>query len=294
MKKWNFPPFLSGFKKEVCSQCGELNDAVASSCKKCGQTFEINLTRQSFAHLTPLTPLKEMIIFLFGTLGLFLFSLLAQAVIISFASAVLWNGGLTGGALQEALSSYLESVDCLTLLNYGTYAIALIFLFLLLGRDFLNLYKTFKNKRVLYGFLMGAITFLLSYSLSLLLSLAADTSENQQLSNSMLAAYPALSFFMSIFLIPFFEECTYRLGLFTFLKRIHPLIAYLFSALIFGFVHLGNLSSLNEWLNFPVYALGGLLFAFTYDRFGFGASYLAHASYNLLAISVNLILIFAF
>ena len=86
MKKWNFPPFLSGFKKEVCSQCGELNDAVASSCKKCGQTFEINLTRQSFAHLTPLTPLKEMIIFLFGTLGLFLFSLLQPMTETKFAA----------------------------------------------------------------------------------------------------------------------------------------------------------------------------------------------------------------
>ena len=40
----------------------------------------------------------------------------------------------------------------------------------------------------------------------------------------------------------------------------------------------------NEWLSFPSYAFAGLAFAFAYEKWGLGASFIAHFLVNFLAI----------
>ncbi len=289
----NFYSFFSGFEKKECPNCHQTVDKVFPKCPNCHEDFSLDAIQEQFKNLTPLGPIKEISVFLFGFLGLQILSLIFQALLVSLTQSILWNGGLTGASLLEAMNRYFQSVDCLTLLNYGTYIIALLILLLFLWKDCFRLLKTFKKKSILWGFLGGLIIFVISYLLTLFLSIWAETSENQETSNAMMASYPVLVTIMSVIFIPFFEEATYRLGLFTFLKRIHPLVAYLGSMIIFGLIHIHDFGSLNEWLNFPVYALGGLCFGFIYDRFGFGASYLAHGTYNLIACIFNLITMFA-
>ena len=131
---------------------------------------------------------------------------------------------------------------------------------------------------ILYGMLISKYT-------------GGESNQNQNNVVSILTAYPALSIIILGLVGPFCEECTYRLGLFNVLKRWNSAIAYILSALIFGAIHFNwqNIGSAIEWLNLPPYIVSGLLFALAYDKFGFGASYLAHALNNTISCTLSII-----
>jgi membrane protease YdiL (CAAX protease family) len=92
---------------------------------------------------------------------------------------------------------------------------------------------------------------------------------------------------------PFNEELAYRVGLFGASKRLNIYFAYFMASIVFGFIHMHFISAgwdnINEWLSLPDYVLAGLIFAYVYDHFGFGASFMAHATNNLVAVLATII-----
>lgn len=287
-KRW-----LDGFKPHQCPGCEASSDPAGSRCPRCGHDFGETPCTRSFRFLTPLGAGKELSLWLAGYVLLTFISLVVSLAATAFAESVLWEGGLTGASLSESLSKYLSSSSALAFVNYSSYAIFILILVAFLWKDWSRILKTFRSKRVLLGFAFGIGLFLLSLALTSFLSIWAAPSQNQETNDLMTKDFPALVFLMTVFVVPIAEEAMYRLGLFTFLKRANPILAYVLGTILFALVHMHDLGSANEWLNFPVYALGGAALCAAYDHSGIGGSYIAHATYNALAMAMNLIGIFA-
>ncbi len=114
----------------------------------------------------------------------------------------------------------------------------------------------------------------------------------------MVKAVPVFSFIVFGLIGPFCEEVTYRVGLFGFLGRFNKVVAYLGTALIFGFIHFGWSAIWSpaypghlvvELINLPPYIGAGAAFCFLYDRWGFGAAFLAHATNNVFSVITSMI-----
>ena len=92
--------------------------------------------------------------------------------------------------------------------------------------------------------------------------------------------------------------------IFSFLKRINSIFAYVISALIFALIHFdfnsiivgvetSNWSILiNELINLPPYVFAGLTFTFLFEKFGFGCGLFAHILNNVYSIFATLLLNF--
>ncbi|MBR3675120.1 MAG: CPBP family intramembrane metalloprotease, partial [Bacilli bacterium] len=110
--------------------------------------------------------------------------------------------------------------------------------------------------------------------------------ENQDAINNIAKINVPLSILFLGFLGPICEELTYRVGLFNFTRRVNRIMGYVISAAIFGLIHIHDYGSLNEWLSYPSYLFAGLAFAFAYEKWGFGASTLAHVTNNVLSLLI--------
>ena len=77
--------------------------------------------------------------------------------------------------------------------------------------------------------------------------------------------------------------------------RINKYLAYAVTILVFAFIHFdfecfGKGTLVNELLNMPFYLFAGFTFTFLYEKFGFGASVMAHVSNNLYSIIMTVIM----
>jgi membrane protease YdiL (CAAX protease family) len=169
--------------------------------------------------------------------------------------------------------------------NDGAYALLIIAMFLVLWRSGKTVLSSFKNPRTWLGIPLGlGVIFLSAVWSSIATQLGATTNQNESAVETTILYLPVLSVLMTGFVAPFCEELTYRVGAFGFLKRFNRFIAYLVVGILFGLIHLHDFTSANEWLAFPSYAIAGFSFCFIYEYFGFGASFLAHATNNVVAV----------
>ncbi|MBP5694703.1 MAG: CPBP family intramembrane metalloprotease, partial [Bacilli bacterium] len=100
--------------------------------------------------------------------------------------------------------------------------------------------------------------------------------------------YPITCLFIFGLIGPICEEITYRVGLFSLLKRKNRALAYLVTIAVFALIHF-NFSNdpatlLNEIINLPYYMFAAFAFSFAFDKFGFAASATAHISNNLISL----------
>ncbi|NLZ15342.1 MAG: CPBP family intramembrane metalloprotease [Erysipelotrichaceae bacterium] len=114
---------------------------------------------------------------------------------------------------------------------------------------------------------------------------------NQETATIIAKAYPLIAFFVIGLLGPIAEELTYRVGLFSFLRRINKYLAIIVTAVIFGFIHFDTSAEdmIREFINLPAYIVSGLVFSIAYEHRGPACSITAHVLYNIFAF----IMIFA-
>ena len=137
-----------------------------------------------------------------------------------------------------------------------------------------------------------------------LLQIDVSDNINQSSAVNLVVTYPLLSIIVIGVIGPLCEELAYRAGLFSFLKRINSIFAYIISALIFALIHFdfnsiivgfetSNWSILiNELINLPPYVFAGLTFTFLFEKFGFGCGLFAHILNNVYSIFATLLLNF--
>lgn len=278
--------FFNPFHRSVCPKCGKRYDPLSSSCPKCHEkNEEVDPRARSFTPLLTLGAYREIGLFLIGFVGLFLLAQVIGIITLSAESFRYAQMGLTGDELKAALTEFSSSVRFTLLINDLTYTLIFAAMLLFLWKDNRRLLKSFANLKILFGFVVGFAMIILSGIWSnIAIKLGASTNINQGAVEETIKASPLLAVLVTGLIAPFVEELTYRVGAFTFLKRINTVLAYVVVGALFGLIHIKDYGSLNEWLSYPSYLIAGLCLCFAYDKFGFGGSFLAHAMNNLLAV----------
>lgn len=268
---------------DICPHCGSINEDKGSLLYK---------------HHLHFPAWKQVLLFVVGLIGLNIIAFIMTMIAgISFRAS---HQYMDPDALAKALEQYLSSGEGLSLIYGVTYPLLLVILLLVIWKDIKPLFLSFKNwKAVLIGVAGFAVMIGANYLYNLLLysTLGPDVMGNANQNNvdSMISSMPVLSIFVLGLIGPFVEEITYRVGLFGFTSRIAKWLGYLITVIVFSFIHFdfscfgnGGQAILVEFVNLPFYIGAGMGLCFLYDRFGFAASYTAHALNNLLSVILGI------
>lgn len=283
------------WNKEYCSHCGKAYDPARGKCPSCQTPSISERDAHAFDAMTPMGPTKEISLFLVGLVGFQLLGTLWAYLVQSLVRTAYYAAGMSDAAVKAGLSSFVETSTYAGIINYTLYIVMFCIMVSIVGKDLNRLTDKFKQPRTYYGILFGflalGISILWNYIASKLG--ATSTNSNQSAVNGMIGSAPVLAVLCIGIIAPFNEELAYRVGLFGCSKRINVYLAYFMASIIFGFIHMHFISAgwdnINEWLSLPDYVLAGLIFAYVYDHFGFGASFLAHATNNLIAVFSTII-----
>lgn len=257
--------FHNPFAKTPCPCCGYSLDPEMTRCPDCGEILD---AKRELSPMQPdrfyVSPLRQIGLFLSVYAGLQLVSILVALLIYGFN---------------------LDDIAKSTIINYVTYALLLAAVIAILWPYLRELFSSFLSPKMLYGLSGVVAIILLNYLYQLCISgIEVDPSINQSSLTAIVKAYPFLSVIMLGLVGPFVEECGYRIGLFGFFRRINIILAYIVVSAVFGLIHIHDWTSLNEWLNYPTYLISGLVMGFLYDKVGFSASYLCHATNNIISV----------
>ena len=278
--------FSNPFKKETCPQCGKNYDYLRQNCPNCHEeNKDDDPKRRTFDNNLPLGSVREIILFAIGLFGLYILAQIIGTIALLSKNFELAAGGLSGDELINAVNEYANSIELSIIMNDVTYIVIFIIMLLVIWKDNLRLLKSIINVKSLLGIVVALGMLVLSSIWSMIATkLGAETNINQSLVEKTILANPFLAVLVTGIIAPFVEELTYRVGAFTFLKRINRVLAYVVVGALFGLIHIKDFISLNEWLSYPSYLIAGIALSFAYDMFGFGASFTAHALNNLLAV----------
>lgn len=266
------------FRKKKCTQCGSSYDVVDETCPMCGTRDEHFRELQIPENVVWLPIVKQMLLFVFGYIGLNVLSLLAELVV--------------GGFFKEVNAAYYMTINSI---RYFGIFVAMI---ILLWNSFPRFKKSFKGwQPYLIGLAGGVALILSNIIINVIINsfYTTSTNQNQSVANDMVIMYPVLCVFLLGIVGPLVEELTYRVGLFTFLLRTKKWIAYIVTILIFALIHFNFFAKtseewINELLNLPTYIAAGLIMTFIYDKFGLAASSTAHIFNNLYSVLVTILL----
>ena len=120
----------------------------------------------------------------------------------------------------------------------------------------------------------------------------SGVNNNESSIDSITTIFPLLSLLVFGLIGPICEELTYRVGFFGFFRKINPILGYIFTAILFGFIHFDFQSNdlINELINIPSYIIAGLMLCYIYDYKGIGTSIIAHSLNNVIGILLQIIL----
>lgn len=255
---------LFGTKK--CHKCESEYDVASPTCPVCGAP-EVGYEKRKIAPtILWMDYRKQIALFLVGSVGLS-----AVATII--------------------LSFVTESDFDLLMVNLASYLTVLLAFTFLIGKDIIRFKPHFVT---LMPYVVGGVGCLALYLFGNLYQIIIQSittiteSTNEATADAFIVNFPYIAFFVIVLLGPICEEATYRLGLFSFLYRVKPWLAYLVGIILFAFVHFSSKSFtdsdvlLNEFLNLPFYLFAGFVFCFIYHKWGLAASLSAHILNNLL------------
>ena len=169
-----------------------------------------------------------------------------------------------------------------------TYCVLFGVMSVFLALDWKQLLKFFKNwESYVYGIAFAILLYGGGMIINILMSpFAVETNTNQSLVNTYLAWYPVPSILVMGIIGPIVEECTYRIGLFSFLRRLNRWAAYAITIFVFALIHFSfdPNTIVNELLNLPSYILAGAVFCIAYDLKGPVCSSFAHIVYNTCSL----------
>ena len=256
------------FKYKNCEHCGYRYDQVLENCPHCknkNEDFEsLGLPKSIFWLPLPLQITFFLLGFSYG--GMFL---------IEFITAAFINNVYFG-------------VDPRFILNCTGYIIMFTVMASVLAMHHKTFRRFFMNwKSYGYGLAFAAALVGGGMLINLIMSpFNPDTSNNQSLVEEFLKNYPVMSVVVMGFLGPVVEECTYRIGLYTLLRRLNKYAAFIITSLVFALIHLSFDPStiVNELLNLPSYLLAGVAFSLAYELFGPVCSMFAHITYNCFSL----------
>lgn len=153
-----------------------------------------------------------------------------------------------------------------------------------------------KKDNIIYGCLIGfAMLFgasIIGGLISTILGAKTD-SQNQVLIESLAHAHPIIIVVTSVILAPIVEELLFRATLFGWLYELHPIVAHVLSAFLFGFLHIMDSvlsGNVQEWIQIFAYLFMGGVLSFLYEkRNNICVPILSHMMNNLFSMLVILL-----
>ena len=261
-------------KNKKCPNCETYYDPTLEKCPGCHKTNELYLNREISDKIAFMHPIAQIGLFLagFSLAGM----LIAELILAPFIRMV----------PDDNIKTTL-----LLLFTYLAMFIGLGSIILVTRRKhFFSKYK--RGLDYVYGIGYAITIVLVSMILGAVISLfheAADNT-NQQAAVEVAKNYPLIAFFVLGILGPVCEELTYRVGLYSFFRRINKYLAFVVTIVIFAFIHFDFASSdiVNELWSLPSYIISGALLTLAYEHRGPACSMTAHVAYNIFAFCLML------
>ncbi len=270
-------------KTRKCPKCNEYYDETLPECPTCHEkndTFVNDAKAQAKRDVT--LPLgRQLLAFVAGWLGLDILATLIS-LIIQVILLIVYDD-------PAEVDLAMQTLQIAMFINFFAY----VALFGILGiiawpiaKKFVNQFKKFRPLLLGISYGVGIIVAgTLIGILYQLLGITPTDNANESAVVAMMKAYPVMSFVAFVILGPVCEEITYRLGLFSGIKRYSKLAAYVVVILLFGLIHFDFQTTnwTNELLNLPYYMSAGAILCFVYDQEDLATSMYAHVTNNLVS-----------
>lgn len=261
--------------RKKCPNCGAYYDPTLEKCPECHKHNELYLDRQITDKIAFMHPIAQIGLFLggFSYAGMLLIQIIVSLIVLSFIND------------KEVLNATLIT---------STYILMLAGLFFIVfftrRQHFFNKYK--RKIDYIYGVGYAIMLVLVGLLVSNLVSIFYQASDNvnQQAAASFSKNYPILAFFVIALLGPICEELTYRVGLYSFLRRINKYLALTVTTIVFALIHFDFEATdmVNELWSIPSYLVAGAILTLAYEHRGPACSMLAHVLYNVFAFTMIL------
>ena len=261
-------------KYKKCRNCETYYDPTLEKCPSCYKRNELYLDNKISNHVAFMHPIAQIGLFLGG------FAFVGMMMIRLFV-----------GIFVDNISNKSVRYAVLISLIYVLMLIGLSMIVIFTRRKyFFSRYK--RGIDYFYG-LTYAITLILVGSLiGLIISIfhTMEKNANQTAAIEYANNYPILAFFILGFVGPICEELTYRVGLYSFLRRINKYLAIVVSSIVFALIHFNfdAENMVNELLALPSYIISGVILAIAYEHRGPACSMTAHIVYNVFAFLLML------
>ena len=262
-------------KNKKCPNCETYYDPTLEKCPGCHKHNELYLNRELNDKIAYMHPIAQIGLFLagFSLVGMLIAELICALFIRQIA-----DDGIKRVLLL--LSTYLLMFAGLSTIVLTT------------RRK--HFFKKYRNGLdYVYGIGYAITVILAASAVGALLSLfhtAADNN-NQTAAIEIAKSYPLLAFFVIGFLGPICEELTYRVGLYSFFRRINKYLAFAITILVFALIHFDFMADdiINELWALPSYIISGFVLTLAYEHRGPACSMTAHVVYNIIAFCLMLI-----
>ena len=260
-------------KNKNCEKCGYSYDPVLESCPNCKEhnvdIEKCGIPKNIFWLNVPLQLLLFIVGFVYG--GMLLFNVLYYACFQSIET--------------EELRSFIAI--CLSYATIFAIGVGIVCFNSKGFKKFL-----FDPKGYYFGLAFMVGLFILSMILNLITAnITEEVNDNQNAIELYVRNYPVISLLIFGVIGPIVEEFTYRVGLFSCLRRLNRVLAYAVTIIVFGLIHFSFDSKdlLVELANLPSYLLAGAMFSLAYDVKGPMCSITAHIAYNLTSLTMILL-----
>ena len=268
------------FGKKICTQCKSEYDVVEDTCPACkcrDENFE-NLGIPK--NILWLPTWKQLVCFAIGLFGLNAISLIAQLFFGEYA--------------DPTSPQYLNFITITNVVRYVMCAGGIACVLIHDYHKFPKFLKKWHPWVIGIGFAAALLMSATLYTYIVNLFHPTEVNENQRLINQMIDTYPITSILLLGFLGPIVEEFTYRVGLYSFFRRINKYAAYALTLVIFGLIHFNFFAKgddmVNELLNLPSYMISGFLLTLAYEKFGITCAVTAHIGNNLYGVVMTILL----
>jgi len=279
----------------ICPKCGTYYLENLPECPAC---HEPNLEAHKVVSpaekpngIIQMPTFRHVLAFITGWLGL---SVIASLIIL----VVRFFLGLQYSDPAQ-VDAVIASIGMQMALNTSVYLFLFVCLVAIIFPFALKILKDMGKLKPIYtGFLYGILLVASGAVVSILyviLGVNTSNNANETAIVSMMTTYPVWSLIAFVIAGPVCEEITYRLGMFSLLRRLNRYVAYLLVIILFGLIHfsfetIGTPNVWNELLNLPYYMIAGGLLCFIYEKEGLATSIYAHITNNLISFLSSLFL----
>ena len=263
------------FKKQKCVSCDTYYDPTLEQCPECHKNNPNYTNRGISKDIVYLHPAAQVGLFLVGFAYI---GMLISEIIFTICFRSLEN------------EIYRKTI-ILTATYLMMFAGLLTIVFTTRRKVFFK--KFTRPTDYIYGLAYAITIVCVSGVVSSIVSLIHPVADNnnQEAAIQIAKNYPIIALFILGTVGPLCEELTYRVGLYSFLRRIHKWVAIPVTVIIFALIHFDFTSSdmVTELLSLPSYIAAGAVLTIAYEHRGPACSMTAHMIYNTFAFILMLL-----